>query len=242
LYNQVYEAVKAVNPDNRIGKPYIDMMTAPSETTEYDSPLRGPWGSVDQRVIDAFDYWLQHKRGADFVVVDGHASMNAGVTDEFGALEKFSAVSRWVRARTALPLWWAEWYVEPVDAAWSDAHQRAVRTAAMIEIAKSGVDTALYWNPRPRGADCATCLWTDTGSDGGGRPLPSLTTLQDFARWFAPGTRLEQIAAPATVWVLAQPRMLVVVNTQGRPVTVSLDGRQVSLAPYETQWISRATS
>jgi hypothetical protein len=67
--------------------------------------------------------------------------MNAGVTDEFGALEKFSAVSRWVRARTALPLWWAEWYVEPVDAAWSDAHQRAVRTAAMIEIVKSGVDT-----------------------------------------------------------------------------------------------------
>ncbi|MGH4021359.1 MAG: GH39 family glycosyl hydrolase [Pseudonocardiaceae bacterium] len=239
LYNQVYEAVKAVNPHNRIGGPYIDMARPPSGTTGRASPLRGSWGTVDQRALDAFDYWLAHKRGADFVVIDGHATAREGGPDEFAALEKLSAVSQWVGARTELPLWWAEWYVDPADSGGSGQQQRAVRTAAMIEMAKSGVDTALYWNPRPGGEDCATCLWTDTADEGGGRSLPFLTTLRNFARWFPPGTRLEEIPSPAAVHALAQPRMLVAVNTLDSPVTVSIDGRDVRLAPYETRWITR---
>lgn len=253
LYNQVYTAVKAVNPRNHIGGPYLDMASPPPDTAA-GSSLSGPWGTVDQRVLDAFDYWLEHKNGADFVVVDGHATAedsrsedggsDDGGSDEFATLEKFSAVSRWVQERTELPLWWAEWYVEPTDSEsdWSGRQQTAVRTAAMIEMAKSGVDMALYWNPPPDDEDCATCLWTDTTSEDGGRPLPFLTTvLQNFVRWFPPGTRLEEIPAPPEVRVLAQPRMLVVVNTQESPVTASIDGRQLQLAPYETRWVPRAS-
>ncbi|MGH3918267.1 MAG: GH39 family glycosyl hydrolase [Pseudonocardiaceae bacterium] len=239
LYNEVYEAVKAVNPLNRVGGPYIDMASPPSGTTGHASSLRGPWGSVDQRALDAFNYWLAHKRGADFVVIDGHTTEGEGGLDEFAALEKLSAASRWIRARTELPLWWAEWYVEPADSGWSLQQQTAVRTAAMIEMAKSGVNTALYWHPSPSDVDCATCLWSDTESKDGGRSLPFLSVLQNFALWFPPGTHLEEIPSPATVRVLAQPRMLVVVNTLSSPVTVSIDGRDVRLAPYETPWAPR---
>jgi hypothetical protein len=239
LYNQVYEAVKAVNPRNYIGGPYLDMARPPSGSTDHDSPLRGSWGTVDQRTLDAFDYWLAHKRGADFVVIDGHATARDGGPGEFVALEKLSAVSRWVRTRTQRPLWWAEWYVEPADSGWSDQHQRAIRTAAMIEMAKSGVNTALYRNPPPGDEDCATCLWTNTAEEDGGRSLPFLTTLRNFARWFPPGTRLEEISAPSAVRVLAQAHMLVTVNTLDSPVTVSIDGWDVRLAPYETRWIPR---
>lgn len=240
LYNEVYEAVKVVNPLNRVGGPYIDMTSPPSETTEHDSPLHGPWGTVDQRALDAFDYWLLHKRGADFVVVDGHATAEHGALDEFAALDKLSAVSLWVRTRTQLPLWWAEWYVEPTDSGWSGPQQTAVRAAAMIEMVKSRVDTALYWNPPPGDDDCVICLWTDTDSDGGGRPLPFLRVLQNFAKWFPPGTRLEEVNSPPTVRVLAQPRMVVVVNTLDLPVTVLIDGRDERLEPYEARWLPRA--
>ncbi|MGH4010331.1 MAG: GH39 family glycosyl hydrolase [Pseudonocardiaceae bacterium] len=239
LYNQVYEAVKAVNPLNRVGGPYIDMVSRPADTTEHASTLRGSWGTVDQRALDAFDYWLAHKRGADFVVVDGHAKTDYGAPDEFAALEKLSAVSQWVRARTDLPLWWAEWYVEPGGSGWSDQKKTAVRTAAMIEMANSGVNTALYWNPPPAGPDCATCLWVDVAADGGGRALPFLTRLQNFARWFPPGTPLEDVPVAGAVRVLAQARMLVVVNTLGAPQTVAIEGRDVRLAPYEALWIAR---
>lgn len=240
LYDQVYKAVKAVNPLNRVGGPYINMAAPPPDTPERASGLRGPWGVVDQRALDAFDYWLTNKRGADFVVVDGQATTEGGTPDEFTALAKLSAVSRWVRARTELPLWWAEWYVEPTHTDhWSDQRQVAVRTAAMIEMAKSGVNTSLYWNPAPSDEDCATCLWTDTEANNGGQPLPFLKILQNFAQYFPPGTRLEEVPASPAVRVLAQPRMLVVVNTQDSAVRVSIDGRDMRLGPYGTQWVSR---
>jgi hypothetical protein len=240
LYNQVYRAVKEVNPRNNIGGPYIDMANPPPGTAPGTSALSGPWGIVDQRALDAFDYWLAHKHGADFAVIDGHATTRSGAPDEFTALQKFGAVSQWVQARTDLPLWWAEWYVEPAGSGRSPEQEVALRTAAMIEMAKSGVHTSLYWNPAPGDSSCTTCLWTDTATDDGGRPLPLLTTvLQNFARWFPPGTPLEELPAPATVRVLAQPRMAVVTSIQGAPTTVSIDGRDVRLAPYQTRWISR---
>lgn len=242
LYNEVYSALKEVDPRIRVGGPYLDMAAPPAGTMPRTPELRGSWGAVDQRTVDAFDYWLANKSGADFVVVDGHAESTDRAPDEFVAVQKFSAVSRWIRARTDLPLWWAEWYVEPSGSGWSGPQQTAVRTAAMIEMAKSGVNTALYWNPRPRGEECATCLWTDTDAQNGGAPLPFLTTvLQNFAQWFPPGTPLEDVRAPAAIRVLAQPRMLLAVNTTAQPVTVSFDGQYQQLAGYETRWIPRAT-
>ncbi len=241
LYNQVYTAVKAVNPLNRVGGPYIDMVSRPLDTAQHASIVHGSWGTVDQRALDAFDYWLAHKRGADFAVVDGHATTEKGGSDEFAALAKLSAINQWVRARTDLPLWWAEWYGEPRGSGWPDEKKTAVRTAAMIEMMKSGVNTALYWNPPPAGPDCATCLWVDVAADGGGQPLPFLTTLQNFARWFPPGTPLEEIPVAGAVRVLAQAQMLVVVNTLEASQTVTIEGRGVLLAPYETLWMPRAT-
>jgi Glycosyl hydrolases family 39 len=242
LYNEVYDAVKAVNPRNKIGGPYIPMDSYSPDWLGHASDVRGPWGTVDQRSLDAFDYWLEHKRGADFVVVDGHTTTRDEsdlVTDEFTALAKLSAVSEWIESRTDLPLWWAEWYVEPDDADWSDEQHIAVRTAALIEFAKSGVEVALHWNPPPESEDCPGCLWTDTGSEDGGQPLPFLSVLQNFVRWFPSGTELETVSTDSNLRVLAQPRMLVVVNTQDSSVTTTIDEREVRLDPYEVRWLER---
>jgi hypothetical protein len=239
LYNEVYDALKAVDPRNRVGGPYVDMISEPAGSPHASASLFGSWGSADQRVLDAVTYWLANKHGADFVVVDGHATMATGAADEFVALSKFSAVNRWIGEQTDLPIWWSEWYVQRPDKDWSPRHRVALRVAAMIELAQSGAQTVLYWNPDPGRDDCATCLWTDTRAEDGGRPLPFLTeVLQAFARWFPPGTQLRPTPAAPELRVLAQDRAMVVVNTTDRPVTATVDGHGVALAPYETRWFT----
>lgn len=242
LYNEVHAALKAVRSDILVGGPYMGMATTPPAETDHASAVRGDWGAVDQRSLDVVEYWLRHNRGADFVVVDGHATTAGGAPDEFAALDKLAAVSSWVRERTGLPLWWAEWYVGPDQDDWSAERRIALRTAALVEMARSGVDTALYWNPTPRDAGCATCLWTDTENVDGGVPLPFLTILQEFAYAFPEGTRFDEVPEPPGVRILAQEHRMVAVNTGAERVAFEIDDRPVDLGPYETRWLERQTS
>jgi hypothetical protein len=244
LYNRVYDAVKAVNPQAHIGGPYLPLYNTPDADETDDGPpgtaarLTGPWGSVDPRTLEAFDYWLTHKRGADFVVVDAVARTLGSAVDPFAAVEMFSAVDRWIQQHTDLPIWWAEWYLDPVVRRWPAERQIAAYTFAMMELSRSGAETVLYWNPRPRDRGCAGCLWTDTAEHDGGTPLPFLTVLQDFSRWFPPGTVLREVPAPPGVQVLAQARALVAVNTTGSVQRLAVDGIGLTLSPYETRWVT----
>ena len=132
LYNLVYKALKKVDKDIEVGGPYLVMDSLdPRQKENASTTLKGSWGTMDQRILDAFDYWNKNKAGADFVVVDGSSYTKDDdlLPDEFGATDKFTAVSRWVREQTGdLPLWWAEYYVEPADGedirdGWSEPHR-----------------------------------------------------------------------------------------------------------------------
>ncbi len=245
LYNLVYDALKAVDPAIRVGGPYVVIDSHSPGQGGYPSMLRGPWGSVDQRSLDVINYWLEHKHGADFLVVDSSTYTRDGelIPDEFAATGKLSAVGRWLRPRTDLPVWWGEWYVEPDGSRWSEKHRLAVQAVAMMELVEGGATTALYWNPqRPRG-DCPGCLWTPTLSNDGGQPLPMLSLLQGFARWFPSGTRLEEVTASSpVVRVLAQPLRAVVVNTTDVAVTARVDGQRLHLDGYEVCWLDRTAT
>lgn len=239
MYNDVYGALKGVNPATQVGGPYLDMGVG--KNAPGPSPLTGPWGSVDPRVLQAFDYWNAHKTGADFVVIDGHAGTDEGAPDDVTALGKFAAVTRWVRQRTPLPVWWAEWYIEPRKAGWTGEKQVAMRTAAMMQFARSGVASALYWNEEDTG-DSATALWSPTDDASGGQPGPFLEVLEQFTRWFPPDTKFTQLAAPAGVQALATGRMALLVNTSDQPAQATVDGKIVPLAPWAVQWTAREPS
>lgn len=241
LYNQVYAALKAVHPGVKVGGPYMVMNSyAPGRRP---TQVAGPWGSVDQRALDAIGYWLEHKRGADFMVVDGATlSEDRGlVPDPFTALGKLSAITKWLRGRDPrLPVWWAEWYVEPERSGWTDEQRLAVQAAALMEFARSGTATAMYWNPESPGAECAGCLWTSTQLGDGGRATPTLDLLQSFARWFPPGTGLVDVrASNPAVRVLAQKNKAIVVNTADRAVRTAVGDKSLDLGPYEVRWIGR---
>jgi hypothetical protein len=73
--------------------------------------------------------------------------------------------------------------------------------------------------------------------------MPMAGLLSGFARWFPEGVRLDQVASSdPRVKVLAQPRQMVVVNTADTGVTATVDGRQVTLKPYEIRWSGRGAA
>ncbi|WP_028809929.1 GH39 family glycosyl hydrolase [Streptomyces sp. 351MFTsu5.1] len=252
LYNLVYQALKKVNPDIMVGGPYLVMDSVDPRSTDASATFKGPWGAMDQRILDAFAYWNQHKAGADFVVVDGSSYTNDDemLPNEFAATDKFTAVSRWVREQTGnLPLWWAEYYVEPADGrdereGWSEDRRIAVQAAGMIALAKGGTTSAFYWNPEnENGTDCAGCLWTPTNGSGGGRKLPMFDLVSRFGKAFAPRSTVENVSVAAddvpNVRVLATDRTVLVVNTLNRRISAEIDGKRFDMRAYEVKWLTR---
>ncbi|MFC4008129.1 xylan 1,4-beta-xylosidase [Nonomuraea purpurea] len=240
MYNKVYRALKNVNKDIQVGGPYIAIETSmgggPSEVS-------GPWGKVDQRTLEAIKYWVQHNEGADFIVVDG-ASMTTdkgNVPDDFAAQQKFSALTAWLRKESGdAPVWWAEWYNEPENSGWSEEKRTAVQAVTMMEFARSGVATALYWNPQQKDAgDCPGCLWAP--KVGGEMLMAGL--MSGFTKWFPAGVRISDVqSSDPKVRAIGQERQVVMVNTSDKSVTATVDGKQVTLAPYEIRWAGRGTA
>ncbi|MFI2076164.1 xylan 1,4-beta-xylosidase [Streptomyces triculaminicus] len=249
LYNLVYKEVKKRNKHALVGGPYVVMDSEAPGADSNASRVSGPWGAVDQRAVDAVEYWDEHKEGADFVVVDGASYTRTGsrtVPDEFRATAKFTDVTAWLNRTTGLPVWWAEWYVEPADEhdnrrMWNESHRVAVQASALMRLAEAGVAGAFYWNPEEQGADCPGCLWRSTELGDGGGQLPMLDLLTRFAKAFPPGTRLREVDVGgedrAQVQVLGSAGAVLAVNTQDRAVTARIDGREVRLGPYETRWL-----
>ncbi|CAL9625021.1 hypothetical protein SUDANB105_05933 [Streptomyces sp. enrichment culture] len=249
MYNLVYKALKAVDEDIMVGGPYLVMDSLDPRQQHASTGLRGPWGAVDQRVLDAFDYWNRHKAGADFVVVDGSSYTRDDelLPDEFTATDKFTAVGEWVRGRTGgeLPLWWAEYYVEPADGnddrhGWSETRRVAVQAAGMIAMVRGGASSGFYWNPEAeRGPECPGCLWTPTGTASGGGELPMHDLVSRFAAAFPPGTAYDDLTVDRRVRALATDRTVLVVNTRDRAISTKVDGRTVDLQAYEVKWLTR---
>ncbi|WP_431773576.1 xylan 1,4-beta-xylosidase [Streptomyces cucumeris] len=251
LYNLVYRELKKRNAKNLVGGPYVVADSDPPGDSEGPAEVRGVWGSLDPRSVAAIRYWNRHKAGADFVVVDGSSYTREGdrlIPDAFRATEKFTDVTRWLRQTTGLPVWWAEWYVEPAGAGgrrdgWSERRRIAVQATALMRLADGGAGTAFYWNPQRRGSGCPGCLWRSTELADGGTPLPMLKLLGRFAREFPPGTAFRTVDVAADgrekLQVLADDRAVLVVNTRDRPVKARVDGRSFDLGRYGVRWLKR---
>ncbi|MFJ8822217.1 xylan 1,4-beta-xylosidase [Streptomyces sp. NPDC102467] len=253
LYNLVYKALKKVDKNIMVGGPYLVMDSLdPKQTEGTSDAVKGPWGRLDQRIVDAFDYWNKNKAGADFVVVDGSSYTNDDelLPDEFTATDKFTDVSSWVEKQTGdLPLWWAEYYVEPADRndnrkGWSEPHRVAVQAAGMMAMAKGGTTSGFYWNPETqKGSSCAGCLWRPTDRDSGGSALPMYGLVARFNEEFGPGTAFRRVDIAAddkpNVRVLADDKTVLVVNTLNRAISAKIDGKRFQMQGYEVKWLRR---
>jgi hypothetical protein len=240
LYNQVYDALKSVNPGIQVGGPYVPMDSwSHAQAASHPSAVRGPWGVLDQRALDAVEYWLEHKHGADFVTVDGGtATKDRGlVTDPFTAAAKFAAVDAWLSVRTSLPIWWAEWYA-PSGSHEDQRMRAAVSTASVLEMAASGARVALAWGPQGDGSTCGDCLWTDTRRADGGRPTPTATAfaaLRPALSEGGPVLRAPASPADAVLGFHLGDRCFLI-NRTADSVAASCAGERKTLGPYAVGW------
>jgi hypothetical protein len=185
FYNVVYRAIKQHDPTVQVGGPYVPMDSwSSARVASHPSQLRGPWGVLDQRALDAVDYWLAHKAGADFVTVDAStATRDRGViAGPTAAAAKFTAVTAWLRARTSLPIWWAEWYA-PVQrgVAWSTGRELAAFRAGLAALAGSGARVALLWDGQGAPGVERPWLWSTPGVASGGRASPYVPVWKSYA-------------------------------------------------------------
>jgi hypothetical protein len=186
LYNQVYQAVKDVRSDVLVGGPYPVLISLDPGTTDASTALTGAWGAADQRTLDVVDYWLQNNAGADFLAVDASSNTRDKtlIPNPVDGAQKFADMARWLKQRTDLPIWWAEYYPE-VPAGEDDAGtspvNAAVNLAAVAAMADSGAAGALLWGPQAHELGSAA-LWTDATEDNGGEPTP----LTQAWQWLVP--------------------------------------------------------
>ena len=164
LYNKVYAAVKKVRPTAKIGGPYVVVDTvADASRSSHPSSLGGPWGVFDQRPLDVIDYFLEHATSSDFIVLDGGLRpKNAALTtDPTSAVDKFGAIQDWLRTKTKLPIWWAEFYPQPIDKM-DDKTLVSSTLRALDEVAAHDGAVVLLWGPNCTGSTTGLCLFSDT--------------------------------------------------------------------------------
>lgn len=250
MYNRVYAQLLSVAhsmgiPSARvlIGGPYIVLDTWSSSIQSDPSSLVKAYGTFDQRSLDVLKYWLRHKSGAGFMTIDASIGNKDGaaIATATVAAAKFGDIVRWIRslnpsrypgART-LPIWLAEWYARPYGQNSDSRHSAAIKTYAMMAFLKAGGAVALSWGATAIGQSSPE-LWRNM-ADGGVEILPFYQAYSDFKTYFAPGVQLYNVTVtpPGRVDAVASDSVAMLVNMSAAPLIAAVDGRSVTLAPYE---------
>ncbi|WP_236794541.1 hypothetical protein [Amycolatopsis sp. GM8] len=219
FYNQVYDAVKKVRPDALIGGPYVvlDLFAA----TTHPSAMRGAYGVVDQRSLDAITYWNTHKHGADFVALDASTlTRDQGLITSPGAASAIYAdATRWARNLTGLPVWWSEFYPQAPEN--TDQARAVVTLDAVARAAEAGAAAMLLWQPQASADLPYAALWSAP-------PDVGPTSLTRAWTWLAPRLREGSVRITRDV-----PDSLVRFTDGPETLTLNLSGSaQQRLAPY----------
>lgn len=233
MYNRVYDALKSVRPDIRVGGPYLVVEGTGSE--------RGDWATekpIRARQWQVLDYWLRNKKGAEFLCLDRgivtFQDRSAYTPEEILRLTPYFAdIARQIRARTDLPIWWSEFYGGiPRGGPQSVA---AAHASILLHMLRGGSSVALLWNGIDNG-EVSHGLITDTRKPGGGKPTPHYHVFKAFHDHFCPGTPIyKTVSSSPDIEALASGKKTLTINKRSAPVTVHLAGRDLLLAAYEVR-------
>jgi hypothetical protein len=245
LYNRVYRALKSVNPANKVGGPYLVIEgTGAGHAAEDRS--RATADPITDRDWEVIDYWLQHKKGADFIAIDrklqSRHDTNRYSRDQLLSFTSwFERITQEIRRRTDLAVVYAEDYFA------DDPNRRfqAAGMAAMLAAeVRGGAAISLRWGPQAtrgeRSVGNGQSLFTDTRAPGGGRPLLAWHVYDDVATAFSRGTHLVRAESSSPkVEVLASPRRALLINRTGRVLDVRVQKRtKLRLAPWAVRLVA----
>jgi len=237
LYNDVYQAVRAVAPTARIGGPYVTIDTwGDPSAGGHPSSLTGAWGTVDQRSLDVISYWLSHAVGAEFLSLDGGLQPRGGPlpTNPAAATAMFAQVDDWLRTQTTLPIWWSEYYVGMPGVRGHADVWFSLSTAALLQIMSSGAQTVMLWDPERYRGSHSPALWTSTLMPDGGRATGLASVFDLVSQDLEPGHTATLFGPPGTQ-LLVDGSTTLAVNATDEPVVVGPPGQAVTLGPFEVR-------
>jgi hypothetical protein len=253
MYNLVYNTLLDVatkkgidNQTVQIGGPYVVLDTWAYGQSNPSNIVR-PYGTFDQRSLDAIMYWLHYKAGASFIAVDG-ADVNKDygiLTDPFVASEKLADTVHWLHSldntrypgATTLPIWLSEWYAFPYGDLRNLNYNNAIKTSAMVGFIQAGGSAAFLWGGTGDGTP-SSGLWTPL-EVGGGKPLPWYVSYKLLGDYFGAGTPLfsTTISSGHTIAVLVSDKHTLLVNQTDRILTVAIEGIVYQLGAYEVKLV-----
>lgn len=239
LYNAVYDALKAVNPNIQVGGPYLVI-----EGTDTDY---GAWftdSPITRRNDQVIDYWLEHANGADFIALDRnvqdfHDKRTYSEAEKLDLAPVFADPVAELRQRSSLPIWYIEQHF--AGKAGGPLDFQAVGGASMLlHQLLGGTEVTFQWEPEQHtpGGRIEENLFSSARQAGGAEPYPLYYVYRLFTEHFGPGTPLfATTSSSATVEVLASDQVTLLLNKRDSPVEVTVDGVQQSLVGYEVRLI-----
>jgi len=248
MYNMIYDSLKAVNPVIKVGGPYPVMSTY-SVQKSYTIDLGVEYGFFDKRPLDVIIYWLEHKKGADFLAVDGGIQNKDGISncDVFKAGDKFVDIVSWIRQQinkeSLLDIWWSEWYARPgtADPQNNIAFDNALMASSLIKTIRAGSATVLIWQPEGdnQGFSHPLGVWTSTVDPGGGKATPLYYTLKNLKDNFSKGVEIVNSTINSDdVTVIASKAKILLVNHKNINSEIRINNSLIlSLLPYEVKLI-----
>lgn len=236
MYNLVYDAIKSVRPNAKIGGPYLIVQGNPAYPAQSADPITPKNWTV-------INYWNQHKHGADFVALDfsfGYTIVNKGSslleynqkTHVIGEISK-----RISDATGGLPIWWAEYYAASSR---SDTQYTAAHYAGeYINAALNNCEGMLLWEPQgDAGLTIPHSLFSQITSTGGGVAYPHYAVFKAFHDYFSTGTSLLKTTRSNTlVSAISSPSKTLLANNVDYPVTVYVNNQTVNLSRFEVKVI-----
>jgi hypothetical protein len=115
MYNMAHAAIKSVRPDALIGGPYM-VLDKYTGTQSHPSNMFGGWGRMDQRVLDAYNYWRMNAVGYDFVSIDFNVNNKDGASPftDARAVDGVIEFMQWIRQWSSKPIVIQETYLDPL--------------------------------------------------------------------------------------------------------------------------------
>jgi hypothetical protein len=224
LYNDVYDALKAVNPKIKVGGPYL--------------VIEDTFQPITARNMAVLNYWNQNKHGADFFLIDKgnidyHDHSTYTLDQMLSFTHTFGDAVRQVKTISNLPVWYSEYYI---DAPQMDSTPGTdiLNASVLYNMLLAGTSVALMWQPVETGGGLEG-LVTDCRTTGGGQPTQFYHSFSIFSKYFAPGTKLyKTISSSQNLEVLASKSVLFLINASSQSVTVNLGARSIPMQPYQT--------
>ena len=239
LYNRVYDALKSVNPDIQIGGPYLVVEGTGTQKSPGDAAAK----PITPRNWKVIQYWLEHKRGGDFITLDravvSFHDKNVYTPDELMALTKyFGDVTQQIRAKTDLPVWWAEYYgttPRPFDRQFATAMYASI----WKHLIESGASVALFWEPQGAGGELSGGgLFSNTQKVGGGKAYPMHAIYELVGEHFSSGAEIFSTTSTVpSIEALATRDKVLLINKSEQQIDVTCEDQVIKLPGYGVRLI-----